>query len=107
MQKTRAPSHLAPQTRKWWLEVVEEFELEKHHVRLLTLAAEAWDRCTQAREALAASGLTFVDRFGTPRARPEVNIERDARVAVARLTRELGLDLFQPEDSRPPRVGGR
>lgn len=107
MQKRRAPTHLQPATRKWWLEVVEEFELEKHHIRLLTLAAEAWDRCTQAREALAASGLTFVDRFGQPHARPEVTIERDSRVAVARLTRELGLDLFQPDESRPPRLGGK
>ena len=32
------------------------FELDDHHVRLLTLAAEAWDRCAQARFALDKSG---------------------------------------------------
>jgi len=69
-----------------------ESGLEEHHVRLLTLAAEAWDRAQEARVALAQHGTTYTDRFGQPRARPEVNIERDARIAFARLLRELDLD---------------
>jgi len=42
--------------------------------------------------ALAEHGLTFLDRFGSPHARPEVAIARDATIAVARLCRELDLD---------------
>ncbi len=106
MQKRRAPQHLRPPTRDWWLAVVKEYDLEEHHLRLLTLAGEAWDRCQQAREALLEHGLTFNDRFGQPHARPEVAVERDCRISFARLVREVGLDLFEPEDSRPPRVGG-
>ena len=68
--------------------------------------SEAWDRCVEAREALAAHGLTFEDRFGQPRARPEVAIERDNRIALARLVRELGLDVHEPEESRPPALHG-
>jgi phage terminase small subunit len=87
--------------------VVAEFRLEQHHVRLLTLAAEAWDRGQEAREALTKEGLTFVDRFGQPHARPEVAIERDARIAFARLLRELALDVDPPaDDARPPRIVG-
>ena len=100
----KAPRHLNPATRKWWESVVAEYELEPHHVRLLTLAGEAWDRCVEAREALAANGLTFTDRHGSPRARPEVGIERDARIAFARLLRELGLDVLPPSESRPPTI---
>lgn len=98
----KAPKHLDATTRKWWENVVTEFELEPHHVRLLTLAGESWDRCVQAREAIAEHGLTFVDRFGTPRSRPECAIERDSRIAFARLIRELNLDVDAPGDSRAP-----
>ena len=65
--KPRIPSHLRPETRRWFEHVTDEFALEQHHVRLLTLAGEAWDRCTQAREAIENSGLTVEDRFGFPR----------------------------------------
>jgi hypothetical protein len=101
-----APKYLAAATRKWFDSVLEEYVLEPHHVRLLTLAAEAWDRCQQARAALA-KGLTFKDVNGHPRARPEVAIERDSRIAFARLIRELALDVEPPaDDSRPPTIAG-
>ena len=102
----KAPRHLNPATRKWWESVVAEYELEPHHVRLLTLAGESWDRGQQAREAIAKHGLTFVDRHGSPRARPEVGIERDSRIAFARLLRELGLDVQPPSESRPLAIRG-
>jgi phage terminase small subunit len=77
--------------------------LDEHHVRLLTLACEAWDRCQQARESLDVEGLVFEDRFGAPHARPEIAIERDSRLAFARLVRELDLDTTEVgEPSRPP-----
>ena len=99
-EKKRAPGHLKPTTRRWWASVVAEYELEPHHIRLLTLAAESWDRCEQAREAIAEHGLTFIDAHGSPKARPEVSIERDSRIAFARLLRELGLDVQPPSESR-------
>ncbi len=104
-EKTKAPKHLKPATRRWWASVVADFELEPHHVRLLTLAGEAWDRGQQGREAIAKHGLTFVDRHGSPRARPEIGVERDSRIAFARLLRELGLDV-QPPESRPLAITG-
>lgn len=103
----RAPRHLKAATRAWFREVSENFVLEPHHVRLLQLACEAWDRSVQAREALAKNGLTFADRYGSPRTRPEVAVERDSRLAFARLVRELALDVSPPpETARPPRLGG-
>ena len=41
--------------------VTSSYTLEEHHIRLLTLAAEARDRCAQAREQLARAGLTIED----------------------------------------------
>ncbi len=99
----RAPGHLQATTRAWFNDVLRDYELEPHHVRLLSLACESWDRCSQAREALAGGGLTVTDRFGFPRARPEVAIERDSRIAFARLCRELDLDTDAPSaPTRPP-----
>jgi phage terminase small subunit len=101
----KAPrKHLQPATRRWWRSVVSEWELDEHHIRLLTLAAEAWDRCEQAREILAREGMTYTDRFGQPCARPEVAIERDSRIAYARLLRELDLDGEPTPESRTPGI---
>lgn len=100
MTPTAPPKHLRPSTRKWFEHVVESYELEQHHIRLLTLAAELWDRAEQAREALAEHGLVFTDRFGCPRSRPEIAVERDCRIAFARLIRELDLDVSAPSEIR-------
>lgn len=101
-----APEHLQPATREWFKRVCEDYELQDHHLRLLTLAAEAWDRGQEARAAVAQRGLTYEDRFKQPHARPEIAIERDARIGFARMLRELALDLEPPGESRPPRIGG-
>ena len=101
-RRPKAPDHLQPATARWWRSVLEDYELEPHHVRLLTLAAESWDRTAAARSVLDRNGLTYVDRFGAPRARPEVAIERDGRLAFARLIRELDLDVEPPAEGRRP-----
>ncbi len=97
------PKHLTPETAAWWRTVMEEFELEEHHVRLLTLACEAFDAAQDARMVLQSEGKVFLDRFGQPKPRPEVNIQRDSAISFARLLRELDLDVNVPaERSRPP-----
>jgi phage terminase small subunit len=101
----RAPKHLKPPTRRWWLAVHAVFELEEHHARLLTPAGEAWDRAAAAREAIEKHGITYTDRFGAPRSRPEIAVERDSRIAFARLLRELRLDV-EPDDPRLPGLNG-
>lgn len=98
----RPPDHLRPDTAAWFNAVIQDFELDQHHFRLLVKACEAWDRSEQAREGIAEHGMTYLDRFSAPHARPEVAIERDSRLAFARLVRELGLDVAPPADSRPP-----
>lgn len=54
---------------------------------------------------LAKKGLTYTDRYGCPKSRPEVAIERDARISFARLIRELSLsEPPADEKQRPPRI---
>ena len=97
------PDHLSADAAAWWREVLRDYSLEPHHVRLLQLACEAWDRARQAQAELTAHGaLTFRDERGTIRAHPAVAMERDARTAFARLVRELDLDTGPPAEARRP-----
>jgi hypothetical protein len=84
--------------------VLTEYALEEHHVRLLTLAGEAFDRAGQARELIARDGLVVpTGAEGGFKAHPAIAIERDSRLAFARLLRELDLDCDAPRDKpRPP-----
>jgi P27 family predicted phage terminase small subunit len=83
--------------KEWWGSVTAERGLAHHHLRLLEAACGAWDRMVEARKAVAEHGLTYSSKDGDPRPRPEVAIERDARIAFARLVRDLGLDTPIPQ----------
>jgi phage terminase small subunit len=99
------PKHLSQRSREVWRSVVKEWALGTHELRLLELACTSLDRAEEARQALAANGLTVLDRFGQEKPRPEVGIERDAKVTAARLFRELRLGDEEAEEARPPRLG--
>ena len=86
------PDHLSPTMQQFWSDETDCFELDDHHLKLLQAACEAWDRMTEARQEVAAGGLTYTDGKGQRRPNPAVAIERDARIAFARLLRDLGLD---------------
>lgn len=90
------PDYLQPATRDWFKSVVADFELDQHHVRLLTLACEAWDRGQQARLLIAEEGITVAGREGA-KPHPAIAIERNSRVAFARLISQLSLDGSEPD----------
>jgi phage terminase small subunit len=101
--KPKSPAHLKAATRRWWTAVASRWELEEHHLRLLTRAAECWDRGEQARKQIDREGLTTPTREGGAKLHPAVRVESDCRLAFARLIRELDLDLDPPvETKRPP-----
>lgn len=97
------PAHLSDETKTFWREMVEQYDLKPHHLKLLLAACEAWDEYTTARTAIREKGLTFTPMRGRPMARPEVAIARDARLAFLRALRELNL----PGDEVPgdPQAG--
>jgi phage terminase small subunit len=102
----KPPKHLSRQSRAWWVEVAQNYDLEQHQYRTLTSAAEAFDRATQAREQVDADGLMVADRFGQQRLHPLLAVERDCRVGFLRALRELSLEVEGPEaaPARPPRI---
>jgi Phage terminase, small subunit len=89
---TLPPAGLSRAARAWWLATVEQFELEPHHVRTLSEAACAWDRCQQARALVTDQGLVVQDPSGQLRPHPAVAIEHDSRIAYLRAMHQLDLD---------------
>lgn len=104
----KPPAHLSRASKGAWRKIAEEYSLAEEPAALavLRLALEAVDRCEQARLAMAEDGPVIEDRFGQPKPSPWVAIERDSRIAAARLFRELSLDPGDPNELRIPRVGG-
>ena len=100
-----APKDLSKEMKTWWEGIVAEFVLESSHLKLLALACRAWDRGEAARHVLRKHGLTFTDRHGIHRQRPEVSVERDCSILFARMLRELRIGDAQPDvdDGRIPR----
>lgn len=97
-----APGHFSPAMREWWGQVHEVYELEPHHRHTLRKTCEAYDEGEAARKVLQKEGLTYEDRFGQPKPRPEAAIHQAAVIRFARLLRELQLDAAA--DARPPRL---
>ena len=73
---------------------------------LLTAACVQLDRAEQARQAIAKDGVIVMDRFQQSKEHPAVAIERKASGEFRLLSRELGLDIEPPSDTRGPRRSG-
>ena len=109
----RPPAGLKASTRRWFLDVVTEWELDPHHHRLLALACQAWDEASAAAAMVSAEGLVLVMPSGAKRPHPAIRIANEARGVFVRCLRELDLDVAPPaEGKRPPslhsvRFGGK
>jgi phage terminase small subunit len=106
MKHTDGYKNLSTLTRRWVNSIQKEFELESHHKRLLLLCGQAWDRAMEARKVLEKEGAFIFDRFNQRKSHPAVEVERQSMLTFARILRELGLDLTQPDTRPPARPGG-
>ena len=77
--------------KKFWISIFQSKILQPHETLIFLKALEAYDRAEQARSVIKDEGLTFIDRFNSPRVRPEVAIERDNRAAFAKLIATIHL----------------
>jgi hypothetical protein len=99
------PSHLAAPGRRLWLSATGDFEIDPPGLELLRLACEALDRADEARVAIERDGAYIAGRYADIRPHPALAVERDSRLAAARLIRELGL-LDPPDHPQPPQRHG-
>ena len=96
--------HLSKSSRKFFLKIMNQFELEDHHLEILSKACECIDRINEARLRIDKDGPYFKDRFSQLKPHPALKTEEQNKVIFARLIRELGLDV-EPgtgEVGRPP-----
>lgn len=98
--------HLERSTKAWFQQILKDYELESHHFRILLTAAEMWDRAASARESIAVNGVMIKDRYGCLKANPACELERSSKTLFLKAVRELGLDVTEPGESRPPIIPG-
>lgn len=97
------PDHLTTSSKLWWTETYSQYKFEAHHLKLLTLAAEALDQAERARVTLAKEGETCLDRYDVPKKHPAVSNERAAIYRYMALLKLLGIN----EDQEEHRAVGR
>jgi len=92
--KVIIPRHLNTKAKKFYKEIFQDFTIDDAAGRsLLLAAAEAYQRCNEAREIIKKSGgCVITDRFGQVKPHPAVSIERDARTQVIAALRALNLN---------------
>ena len=91
--------------RKFRRDVLKEYQIEDaHDLRRLELASYCLDRVEECQQLIEKDGAFIKDRFEQLKEHPACKVERDNKTLFARLIRELGLDLEQPETPRPPRL---
>ena len=101
MSDPKPPRHLSSEAKRLWRSIVNDYQLEDRHKVLLTLACEALDRLREAQATITAEGAYIEGRYGR-KSHPAIAVERDSRLAFARLARELGLDLSDAPTARMP-----
>jgi len=105
MAENQPPPHLTTGGKALWRAVVDDYDVLDWQLSLLEAACDALDRMVEARRVVAEDGIIVRDRYDKPKAHPAVAIERDSRLALARLLRELALEVVGPPvGARPPRI---
>jgi len=99
------PEHLGQAAKAWFRQIVREFDFETEaEWKLLEEAAGCVDRLEQCRRAIRRHGLLVKGGSGGLKPNPATVIERDCRVLLCRITRELRLGEPAQEDPRIPRI---
>jgi phage terminase small subunit len=104
----RAPKNLtdslSKSSKKFFTKILNNYELEDHHLEILSQACHCLDRIEESRLQIKKDGDYILDRFGILKPHPALKTEEKNKVIFARLIRELGLDI-EPgsnELGRPP-----
>lgn len=96
------PDHLGDESSQFWKDVCRLFFLEAHHLKLLESACDCWDTILDCRKQIAEDGPFIRDRYKQVKPHPGLNIMRDNKILLARLIRELQLDVDLGD--QPPRL---
>lgn len=101
---TDYPDGLSARSGALYVDVVSEYHLSSSEVEILRQACMSLDRADEAAAIVAADGPISVDRYGSPKAHPAVDIEARSRAVFARLIAQLGV---KATTERVPRTGAK
>ena len=65
-------------TRRWFVDVCTRWVLEEHHVKLLVVAARAFDEAEAAASIIRRDGIVLETRTGFRRPHPAIRIHNEA-----------------------------
>ncbi len=77
--------------------------VESHDLERLEMACHCLDEIQEAKKIIKKEGRFIMNRFQEKREHPASKAIRENKIIFCRIIRELGLDLVEPEDSRPRR----
>jgi phage terminase small subunit len=97
------PEGLSERSAAFWSTITEDYELAPHHFQLLRSACQIMDRLDAVAASIAEAGLMVTGSKGQPRPNPLLSEERNLRIALARILRELDLEGEPAPDPRMPR----
>lgn len=104
MKKCSPLFGLGKEGREFWERAMAENELtEAHDFERLAMACKTLDDLAEIEARVKVDGLFTVNRYGSTVEHPGCKMIRDLRMLFLKTVRELGLDLVDPGDGRPPR----
>lgn len=89
----KPPAILGTDGRRLWRTVAREYELSPSELALLESASAAYEHATAAWRTLSAEGAVIADRYGSPKQHPAVATANTMAQLVARLLKQLGVEL--------------
>lgn len=101
---TEPPVHLSEKSRELWRAIVPARARSAERIAMLTAALVSLDRADQAREVIAAEGMTFTSkRSGAVHVHPALTVEKNSLAAFTRMWSALHLEWNPEVDGRMPR----
>lgn len=101
------PSGLSGHATDAWVAFTAGRSLSDAQLELLRQALLSLDRADDAARIVAEEGATVLDRYGTPKMHPAVDIEARHRGLYARLMGQLNIDGVVKQIGRPGSASGK
>jgi len=88
----RSPQFLGKKSKEFYKKVINAYQLEDHHIKILLLACECLDQIEIARLRIEKEGSYFISRFREPKTHPALKEFKDNKLIFAKLIKQLNLD---------------
>jgi phage terminase small subunit len=100
----KPPKDLGPAGRRAWAKFHAEFNLlGVHDMERTRLACKCLDDEAAFVETVSAEGRYVTDRWNQKKEHPAAKAARECRMLFCRIVRDMGVDIQEAKETRPPR----